>query len=310
MGQNSSLIIFLVALFVFLLALRSIRVVPEYVRLVILALGRYAGTRGPGIVLVLPWEQASRVDLRERFLEIPRQTAITKDNAPIAIDFLVYYRVIEPKLSILQVDDVVQASLNIATTTLRAVIGDIPLDDVLAKREAINDQLRVKLDEITERWGLKITSVEIREIEPPREVQEAMNRQMTAERNRRATVTTASGEREAAIMVAEGHKQAEILKAEGQKQSEILKAEGERQAQALRAQGFAVALQTITAEARNVDPKTMALQYLDALRDVGTSPSTKFVLPLELTGLVQQIASTISANGAHTSTHENRPGGD
>jgi len=160
-----------VALIVIAFIIRSIRIAPEYVRLVILALGRYAGTRGPGPALVLPWEQAYKVDLRERFLEIPRQTAITKDNAPIAIDFLVYYRVVDPKLAILQVDNVVQASLNIATTTLRAVIGDIVLDDVLAKREQINDQLRVKLDEITERWGLKVTSVEIREIDPPREVQ-------------------------------------------------------------------------------------------------------------------------------------------
>jgi regulator of protease activity HflC (stomatin/prohibitin superfamily) len=295
MSQTSTLLIVAAVIVVFLLLLRSVRVIPEYVRLVILALGRYAGTRGPGIVVVLPWEQAYKVDLRERFLEIPRQTAITKDNAPIAIDFLVYYRVMDPKLSILQIDDVVKASLNIATTTLRAVIGDIPLDDVLAKREAINDQLRVKLDEITERWGLKITSVEIREIEPPREVQEAMNRQMTAERTRRATVTTASGEREAAIMVAEGQKQAEILKAEGQKQSEILKAEGERQAQTLRAQGFAMALQAIYGEAKNVDEKTMALQYLDALRQLGASPSTKFVLPMELTGLMQQVIGTIGA---------------
>jgi regulator of protease activity HflC (stomatin/prohibitin superfamily) len=301
MEQNTFLVVVGLSLVVFLLALRSIRVVPEYVRLVILALGRYAGTRGPGIAVVLPWEQAYRVDLRERFLEIPRQTSITKDNAPIAIDFLVYYRVIEPKLSILQIDDVVRASLNIATTTLRAVIGDILLDDVLAKRETINDQLRLKLDEITERWGLKITSVEIREIEPPREVQEAMNRQMTAERTRRATVTTASGEREAAIMVAEGQKQAEILKAEGQKQAEILQAEGERQAQTLRAQGFAMALQAIYGEAKNVDEKTMALQYLEALRQLGASPSTKFVLPMELTSLMQQVASTISPNATRSS---------
>ncbi len=303
MSQTSTLLLVAIALVIFLLLLRSIRVIPEYVRLVILALGRYAGTRGPGIVVVLPWEQAYKVDLRERFLEIPRQTAITKDNAPIAIDFLVYYRVMDPKLSILQIDDVVKASLNIATTTLRAVIGDIPLDDVLAKREAINDQLRVKLDEITERWGLKITSVEIREIEPPREVQEAMNRQMTAERTRRATVTAASGEREAAIMVAEGQKQAEILKAEGQKQSEILKAEGERQAQTLRAQGFAMALQVIYGEAKNVDDKTMALQYLDALRQLGASPSTKFVLPMELTGLMQQVISTIGTAAVQAPSH-------
>jgi regulator of protease activity HflC (stomatin/prohibitin superfamily) len=308
MSQTSLLIIVGLAVFAFLLILRSIRVVPEYVRLVILALGRYAGTRGPGIVIVLPWEQAYKVDLRERFLEIPRQTAITKDNAPIAIDFLVYYRVVDPKLSILQIDDVVRASLNIATTTLRAVIGDILLDDVLAKRETINDQLRLKLDEITERWGLKITSVEIREIDPPREVQEAMNRQMTAERTRRATVTAASGEREAAIMVAEGQKQAEILKAEGQKQSDILKAEGERQAQTLRAEGFAMALQAIYGEAKNVDEKTMALQYLDALRSLGASPSTKFVLPMELTGLMQQVTATIGGNAAHAPSHNGSPG--
>ncbi len=307
MGQVEWFVVVILALLVFLLALRSIRITPEYVRLVILSLGRYAGTRGPGIVVVLPWEQAYKVDLRERFLEIPRQTAITKDNAPIAIDFLVYYRVVDPKSSILQINDVVQASINIATTTLRAVIGDIPLDDVLAKREAINDQLRLKLDEITERWGLKITSVEIREIEPPREVQEAMNRQMTAERNRRATVTTASGEREAAIMVAEGHKQAEILKAEGEKQAAILKAEGERQAQALRAQGFATALQAIYSEARNVDEKTMTLQYLDALRAVGASPATKFVLPMELTGLMRHVVTTIGAAGTRVPGPDGAP---
>jgi regulator of protease activity HflC (stomatin/prohibitin superfamily) len=295
------------AIVILIFLLRSIRVVPEYMRLVILALGRYGGTRGPGIVLVMPWEAATRVDLRERFLEIPRQTAITKDNAPISIDFLVYYRVIDPKLSVLQVTDVVQASLNIATTTLRAVIGDIPLDDVLAKREAINDTLRVKLDEVTERWGLKITSVEIREIDPPREVQEAMNRQMTAERVRRATVTAASGEREAAIMVAEGQKQAEILKAEGQKQADILRAEGERQAQALRAAGYAMALQVIYKEAKDIDTKTMALQYLDALRQIGSSPSTKFVLPLEITGLVQQVLGTMSMNNGRSAESSDAP---
>lgn len=283
-------LVILVAFFV----LRSIRVIPEYVRLVILALGRYAGTRGPGVVLVLPWEAAYRVDLRERFLEIPKQTSITKDNAPISIDFLVYYRVVDAKASVLQVDDVVNASKNIATTTLRAVIGDITLDDVLAKREAINDQLRMKLDEVTERWGIKITRVEIKEIEPPRDVQEAMNRQMTAERVRRATVTAAQGEREAAIMVAEGDKQANILKAEGEKQSAVLRAEGEKQSQALRAQGFAMALQVISRIAQGTDPNTMALQYMDTLRQVGSSPSTKFVLPMEMTGIAQAIAATLA----------------
>jgi regulator of protease activity HflC (stomatin/prohibitin superfamily) len=299
--QLPTILIVIFALLIFGLVLRSIRVVPEFERLVILALGRFAGVRGPGIVLVLPWENATKVDLRERFLEIPRQTAITKDNAPISIDFLVYYRVIDPKRSVLQVDNVVSASLNIATTTLRAVIGDITLDDVLAKREEINDKLRVKLDEITERWGLKITSVEIREIEPPRDVQEAMNRQMTAERTRRAMVTQASGERESAVMVAEGQKQAEILKAEGEKQAEILKAQGEREAQLLRAQGFALALRAIYEQAQRIDANTMALQYMEALKALGASESTKFVLPLELTTLAQQVLTTMTQNASAAS---------
>jgi regulator of protease activity HflC (stomatin/prohibitin superfamily) len=295
-NQLPTILIVALALFILVMVLRSIRIVPEFERLVILALGRFAGVRGPGIVLVLPWEGATKVDLRERFLEIPRQTAITKDNAPISIDFLVYYRVIDPKRSVLQVDNVVSASLNIATTTLRAVIGDITLDDVLAKREEINDKLRVKLDEITERWGLKVTSVEIREIEPPRDVQDAMNRQMTAERTRRAMVTQASGERESAVMVAEGQKQAEILKAEGEKQAEILKAQGEREAQQLRAQGFALALRAIYEQAQVIDANTMALQYMEALKALGASESTKFVLPLELTTLAQQVLTAMTQN--------------
>lgn len=296
-ANSSIVIIILVVLFIFWLLTRLIRVVPETERLVVLSLGRYAGTRGPGIVIVIPViEQARRVDIRESFLDIPSQTAITKDNAPIDIDFLVYYRVVDPKLAVLQVDNVVSAAVNIATTTLRAVLGDISLDDVLAKREQINDTLRLKLDEITERWGMKVTTVEIREIKPPREVQDAMNRQMTAERERRATVTRASGEREASIAVAEGDKQAAILKAEGVKQSSILTAEGERQAQLLRAQGFAASLQAIDAMAKDAGANTLMLQYLETLKTVGSSESTKFVIPLELMTMAQQVAGKIAAS--------------
>lgn len=295
------ILVIALVIFFFFLVFSFIRIVPEYERLVILALGRYAGTRGPGIVLVIPiLERAIKVDMREKFLDIPSQTAITQDNAPIAIDFLVYYRVIDPKLSVIAVDDVVSASTNIATTTLRAVIGDISLDDVLSKREQINDTLRVKLDEVTERWGLKITSVEIREVEPPREVQDAMNRQMSAERERRAAVTRANGEREAAIAVAEGAKQSAILRAEGEKQSAILTAEGERQAQLLRAQGYAAALKEIEQQAMMLTGNTMSLQYLDTLKEIGASESTKFVVPMELMSMAQQLSSTLTqrSNGA------------
>ncbi|MBL8146744.1 MAG: SPFH/Band 7/PHB domain protein [Anaerolineae bacterium] len=287
------IIIFVIVLLMIIFG--SIKVLPEYERLVVLRLGKFAGSRGPGLTLLIPFmEKGRKVDMRERFLEIPRQTAITKDNTPIDIDFLVYYRIIDPKLSVLEVFDVVSASLNIAATTLRAVIGDIELDDVLARREQINSVLRVKLDEVTERWGMKITNVEIREVEPPPMVREAMNRQMSAERERRATVTRAEGERASAIMIAEGEKQASILRAEGEKQSSILRAEGDRQAQFLLQQGRAAGLQALQEEAKDLDPQTMMLQYLDSLRALGASPSTKYVVPVELLSLAGNVISNLS----------------
>jgi len=265
----------------------AIRVVPEYQRLVVFRLGRSVGAKGPGIVLLIPMiDRAVRVDLREQVREIPHQTAITKDNAPISIDFLWYFKVLDPTESVLQVGNFEAAAQGMATTTLRAVIGGIPLDDVLSEREQINNLLRTRLDEVTERWGVKVTNVEIREIIPPREVQEAMNRQMSAERIRRAVVTESTGTREAAINVADGERQAAILRAEGEKQSNILRAEGERQAQLLRAEGFANALQQIYQVAQGVDPKTMTLQYFDTLRAIGASPSTKFIFPMEFSSML------------------------
>ena len=297
--EDAGLIILAVVFLVLVWLITStFRVVKQYDRLVIMFLGKFSGVRGPGLVIVFPFlESAIKVDTRERFLDIPAQTAITLDNAPIAIDFLVYYRVTDPEKSVLEVDNVVGAAVNIATTNLRAVIGDIELDAVLSKREQINDTLRVKLDEVTERWGLKITSVEIREIEPPRAVQDAMNRQMTAERERRAVVTKASGEREAAIAIAQGDQESQILRAEGYKQSTILEAEGQRQAQLLKAQGYAKSLEAIYAEAKEIDENTMLLQYLDTLRTVGSSPSTKFVVPMEITNLMQQFANNMISSG-------------
>jgi regulator of protease activity HflC (stomatin/prohibitin superfamily) len=266
----------------------AIRVVPEYVRLVVFRLGRCIGSKGPGIVFLIPVvDRAVPVDLREQVREIPHQTSITKDNAPISIDFLWYYKVLNPTESVLQVGNFEAAAQGMATTTLRAVIGGIPLDDVLSEREHINNMLRTRLDEVTERWGVKVTNVEIREIIPPREVQEAMNRQMSAERIRRAVVTESTGTREAAINVAEGEKQSNILRAEGEKQSAILRAEGERQAQLLRAEGFAAALDRIFAIAHTIDQKTMTLQYFETLKSMGQGPSTKYIFPMEFTSMLE-----------------------
>lgn len=295
--MEAILILFLVLLLLFLFflaAFRPLRVVRDYERLVVFRLGRFAGQRGPGLVWLWPIiDQAVRANLREDFLEIPSQTCITQDNAPIDIDFLIYWKVVDPGLSVLKVRDFAGASQGIATTTLRAVIGDIPLDDVLAKREQINQILRSKLDEVTERWGVKVTSVEIREIVPPREIQQAMNRQMAAERERRAMVTEADGKREASIKVAEGAKQAAILNAEGQRQAAILNAEGARQAAILNAEGYALALTKIYEAAQNIDSKTMSLQYLDALKALGAGPATKFIFPMEFASLVQPLASRV-----------------
>ena len=267
----------------------AIRIVPEYQRLVVFRLGRCIGQKGPGLIFLIPVvDRAVRVDLREQVREIPHQTAITKDNASISVDFIWYYKVLDPTESVLQVGNFEAAAQGMATTTLRAVIGGIPLDDALSEREHINSMLRTRLDEVTERWGVKVTNVEIREIIPPREIQESMNRQMSAERIRRAVVTESTGTREAAVNVAEGEKQAAILRAEGSKQSAILEAEGARQAQELRAEGFAKALEKIFAAAKVVDQKTMTLQYFETLKALGQGQSTKYIFPMEFTSMIEK----------------------
>jgi regulator of protease activity HflC (stomatin/prohibitin superfamily) len=271
----------------------AVKIVPEYQRLVVFRLGRAIGAKGPGLVLLIPFiDRGLRVDLRERFFDVPPQTTITMDNANLLIDFLVYSKVVDAMPSVLNVEDYQGASRGIAITTLRAVVGSMILDDVLAKREEINQALREKLDEVTNRWGIKVTAVEIREITPPREIMDAMTRQMSAERSRRAMVLEADGRRDAAIRVAEGQKQAAILEAEGARQATILRAEG-----------FAVALEKIFAIAQGVDSKTMSLQYLETLKALGAHPSTKLLIPMEFTSLLRpflehSIRSTESAGRA------------
>jgi regulator of protease activity HflC (stomatin/prohibitin superfamily) len=266
------------AILVVIVIAQAIKIVPEYQRLVVFRLGRCIGAKGPGIVLLIPvLDKAVRVDLREQVREIPHQTSITSDNAAISVDFIWYYKVLDPVDSVIQVGRFETAAEGMATTTLRAVIGGIILDDVLSERDHINDMLRSRLDEVTERWGVKVTNVEIREIIPPREIQDAMNRQMSAERDRRAQVTASTGEAEAAINIADGEKQAEILKAEGDKQAAIL-----------RADGYSAALKLIFSAAKGIDQKTMTLQYFETLKEIGTSPATKYIFPMEFTSMLTE----------------------
>jgi regulator of protease activity HflC (stomatin/prohibitin superfamily) len=281
----------LIAIAVFLVAVAfialylSVRVVKQYEKLVVLRFGRTNESlvREPGLRFLIPIvDRPIRVDIREQLKEIPTQRTITRDNAPIDVDVLIYWKIVDPLKSVVNARSFNDMLQGVAQTTLRAVIGDILLDEVLSKREQINELLRTKLDEVTERWGGKVTTVEIREIIPPREVQDAMNRQLSAERTRRAVITESEGTRQAAINVAEG-----------QKQSEILRAEGDRQAAILRAEGFSLALTRIFQSASGVDQKTMALQYLEALKALGAGPATKFVIPLEFTRLMEPFGAFI-----------------
>ena len=204
------------------------------------------------------------------------------------MDFIIFYKVLDPLTSVLSVQDFNGAAINIASATLRSVVGDMSLDDVLSKREDMNSSLRIRLDDVTERWGVKVSNVEVREIKPPPAVLEAMTRQMSAERSRRAVITES-----------EGQKQASVTVAEGQKQSAILQAEGDRQSAELRAQGFAAALRRILEVAHDVDSTTMTLQYLETLKQIGTSASTKFVIPVELTSLLSGVLNGNGNGSAH-----------
>lgn len=262
------------------LAAAAVRVVPEYERLIVFRLGRLLGEKGPGLVLLIPVvDRGVRADLRETFFDVPPQTCITKDNAQVSIDFLVYMRIVEAVPSVIAVEHYGGAARGIAITTLRAVVGDMLLDEVLSKRDSINQALRQKLDDVTNRWGIKVTAVEIREIIPPREIQDAMSKQMAAERKRRATVTEAEGAKRAAILDAEGTRQADILRAEGR----------------------ALALHKLHEVAREVDDKTLSLQYLDTLAKVGNGKGSTVVLPMELTSFLQNLARRNGAAAEHRS---------
>jgi regulator of protease activity HflC (stomatin/prohibitin superfamily) len=283
-----SLILTLFFLIIILaIVLRHIKVIPEYKRLVIFRLGRLIGIKGPGIVFLIPIiDRGVDIDLREFVLDIPPQTCITKDNAPVDVDLLIYLKIFDPSLVVTSVQNYVVAATGMAITTLRAVVGDMVLDDVLAKREYMNSTLRAKLDEVTDRWGIKVTSVEIKEIKPPKDVQEAMIKQMAAERNRRAMILEAEGKRTSAILEAEGQREAMIKKGEGEKQYEILVAEGK-----------ARALELINEAATKLTLNALYLQHLDMLKEVAKSPATKIVLPLELVTTFSRIVGNIVKEG-------------
>ena len=267
----------------------GIVIVRQWQRMVVLKFGTYTGTRKHGLKILIPFvETGTKVDLRERVARVPTQKYITSDNVVVDMDFVIYYRVIDElaERAVLEVQNFELAVVNLAFATLRAVIGATTLASALAEREKIRDQMQVRMDEVTERWGVKVSQVEINEIDPPAGVKQAMEREKSAAAIKTAEITESEGARQAQINRAEGEKQAAILDAEGGRQAAILSAEGDRQAAILRAEGFSNALDKIYQVANTVDAKTMSLQYFDTLKSLGSSPSTKWIFPMEFTSML------------------------
>ena len=263
--------------------------VQQYQRMIVQKFGTYVGTRRSGLHFLIPLVyHGTKVDLRERVTRVPTQKYITADNVVVDMDFVIYYRIMEEyaERAVLEIQNFELAVVNLAFATLRAVIGSTTLSEALAERERIRDALQVRMDEVTERWGVKISQVEINEIDPPPGVKAAMEREKSAEAIKTADITESEGARQSQINVAEGEKQAAILTAEGSRQAEILNAEGDQQAAVLRAQGFSEALERINAVASKADGRTMSLQYFETLKALGESPSTKWIFPMEFTSML------------------------
>ncbi|MBL7490762.1 SPFH/Band 7/PHB domain protein [Frankia sp. AgB1.9] len=294
--MTGGLIVVAVLAFVALVfVMRSVKVVPQARAVVVERLGRYHRTLVPGLAIVLPFVDRvrERIDLREQVVAFPPQPVITEDNLVVGIDTVLYFQVTDPRAATYEIANFIQAIEQLTVTTLRNVIGGLHLEGALTSRDQINTALRGVLDEATGKWGIRVNRVEIKAIEPPRSVQEAMEKQMRAERDRRA-----------AILTAEGFRQSEILKAEGEKQAAILKAEGARQAQILQAEGEAKAIDTVftAIHAGDADPKLLAYQYLQTLPKIANGQASKvWIIPSELSGAlgsgIGDLASLIGGGG-------------
>jgi len=253
-------------------------------------LGEYRKLLEPGIAFVPPFVSATHTfDMRTQTLDVPRQEAITRDNSPVTADAVVYIKVMDAKKAYLEVDNYKRAVSNLAQTTLRAVLGDMELDDTLNKRQEINAKIRKELDEPTDEWGIRVESVEVREVNPSKDVQQAMEQQTSAERRRRAMILEAQGERRSAVEEAQGEKQSNIIRAQGEKQSQILEAQGDAISTVLRAK---------SAEA--MGERAVIERGMETLEEIGKGESTKFVLPQELTSLVGRYGKHLTGSDVQT----------
>lgn len=266
----------------------GIKIVRPYEQGIYMRLGRYMRVLNQGFNLVSPLiNTVIMIDLRTQVLEVPRQEVITKDNSPTNIDAIIYIKVIDPQKAFFQVTNYRTATIYLAQTTLRSLVGDMELDEILSNRQRINLHLRDVLDEATDKWGVKVEGVEIREVDPAGKVKDAMEEQTSAERLRRAAILKADGQRRSAILNAEGEKRSRILQAEGLRQAKILEAEGERLAIILRSQGDAQKLRILSVGASPLDSKALTVLSLDTMKALGNGQATKIIFPFELTKLVE-----------------------
>lgn len=271
--------------------LSGVKIVQPYEQAIYMRLGEYVRVLNQGLNFVCPLiNQVVKLDLRTEVLDVPKQEVITKDNSPVAVDAVIYIKVTDPRNAFFEVTDYRLATVNLAQTTLRSIIGEMELDQILSSRERINVSLRDILDENTDKWGVKIEAVEIREVDPARKVKDSMEEQTSAERKRRAAILEADGLKRAAILEAEGKKKSMILEAEGKRQSMILEAEGQRLATILEGQGEAQKLRILSVGAATMDSKALSVLSMQTLQEVGKGESSKIFFPMELTRLVDGIS--------------------
>ena len=283
---------------IIIVVLSGVKIVQPYEQAIYMRLGKFVRVLNQGLNIVCPLiNQVVKLDLRTEVLDVPKQEVITKDNSPVSVDAVIYIKVTDPKNAFFEVTNYRLATVNLAQTTLRSIIGEMELDQILSSRERINVSLRDILDENTDKWGVKIEAVEIREVDPARKVKDSMEEQTSAERKRRAAILEADGQKRAAILEAEGKKKSMILEAEGKRQSMILEAEGQRIATILQGQGEAQKLRIMSVGAASMDSKAMSVLSMQTLQEVGKGESSKFFFPMELTKLVEGVSEYIgSAN--------------
>ena len=292
-----------VFIFVLVVIVRPIRIIPQATAGVVERLGRYHKTLMPGLNLLVPFIDRVRplIDMREQVVSFPPQPVITEDNLVVSIDTVIYFQVTDPRAATYEIRNYLGAVEQLTTTTLRNVVGGLNLEEALTSRDEINGQLRIVLDEATGKWGIRVNRVELKGIDPPPSIKDSMEKQMRADREKRAVILTAEGSRQAAILTAEGSKQSAILTAEGARQAEILRAEGDKQAAVLRAQGEAEAIATVFSAIHlgNPDDKLLAYQYLQTLPKIADSASSKlWIIPSEFTEALKGMSTAFAGSVA------------